>query len=238
MRSMNKNPSLKRRPTMKLGFQSALFPTIVLLGGITCLTGCVTIGLDEATKDTDSVEIVENDFQQASVQIDSTRASLEDLIRPDQTDIKKAYDAYVENAKQMGELGKQLDMQTGKISARGCEYFAEWKFSGTNFENQELSELRLIKMCEGYAKLREASIGMKGGLKSYLMDIREIQKYLPNGLTTHKIEAIRPIAQMAVKDGDSLQETVKQVLTTIDRVKTEMAQDEISTVCSTDCELR
>jgi hypothetical protein len=48
--------------------------------------------------------------------------------------------------------------------------------------------------------------------------------YLANDLTPQGIEAIRPVAQRAVRDGDSLKETIKPVLAAIDRVRNEMVQ--------------
>lgn len=209
---------------MKLRFQSAVFFTTVLLGAITCLTGCATTGMDRATKTTNSMQTVEEDYKQASVRIDATRGSLEELIKPDQIDMKKAYDAYAENVQKMGKLGSQLDTHTEKMRVKDNDYFAEWESSYTNPAIRELSERRRIEVREGYVKISEASIGVKGTLKSYLTDIREIQKYLSNDLTPQGIESIRPVAQRALTNGDNLKESVKPVLIAIDQVKVNMVQ--------------
>jgi hypothetical protein len=219
---------------MKFGFQSAVFFTTVLLGTITCLTGCATTGMDRATKTTNSMQTVEGDYKQASVQIDATRATLEDLIKPDQADMKKAYDAYTANVVKMEKSGKQLETHTEKMRVKGNDYFAEWESSYTNPEIRELSERRRIEIREGYGKISEASIGVKGTLKSYLTDIREIQKYLSNDLTPQGIESIRPVAQRALTDGDNLKETVKPVLAAIDRVKVDMVQGGVNKGPATD----
>jgi hypothetical protein len=212
---------------MKLEFPSAVFFTTVFLGAITGLTGCATTattGIDRATKTTNLMQTVEGDYQQASEQIDATRASLEDLIKPGQTDMKKAFDAYAGNVEKMEKSGKRLEMHTEQMRVRGKEYFAEWESSYTSPEIRELSERRRNEMRELYAKIPEASIGVSGALKSYLTEIRDIQTYLSNDLTPQGIESIRPIARRAVTDGENLKETVKPVLTAIDRVKTEMTQ--------------
>lgn len=223
---------------MKLNFQSAVPYITVLFGAITCLTGCATTGLDRATNTTNSVQSVEGDYKQAIEQIDTTIASLENLIKPNQTDMKNAYDAYAENVKKMEKLGKQLDMHTEMMRARGNDYIAEWESSYTSPEIPEISEWRRIEIKETNSKLPEASIEVKGALKSYLSDIRDIQKYLSNDTTSHGTLAIRPIAQRAVSDGDSLKITVKHVLAAIDRVKTKMAQGEMNTGCTTGCDLK
>ncbi|MBE0568123.1 MAG: DUF2959 family protein [Deltaproteobacteria bacterium] len=207
---------------MKSGRFSAVFITTVLLGAITGLTGCATTSMDRATKTTTSMQAVEGDYKQASVQIDATRASLEDLIKPGQGKLKKAYGDYAKNVEKMEKVGKQLNTHTEQMRVRGNEYFAEWESSYTSPEIRELSERRRNEMREIYAKIPEASIGVPGALKSYLTDIKDIQTYLSNDLTPQGVETIRPMAQRAVTDGENLKEAVKPVLIAIDRVKTEM----------------
>jgi hypothetical protein len=209
---------------MKLRVKSGIFFTVVILGAFTCLTGCATTGMDRAAKTTDSMQKVEGDYLKASAQIDVTRVSLENLIKPVQSDLRKNYDAYAEDVEKMEKLGKQLDSHSEKMRARGNEYFAEWENSYTNPEIRELSERRRLEMREIYAKVPEASVGVRGALKSYLTDIKEIQLYLSYDLTPEGIEAIRPTAQKAVLDGDSLKEAVKPILAAIDLVTTEMPQ--------------
>jgi hypothetical protein len=213
---------------MKFRFQTATFFTTVLLGALTCLTGCATTGMDRAAKTTTSMQSVEEDYKQASIQIDVTRASLEELVKPDQADMKKAFNAYTENVQKMEKSGKRVDMHTEKMRARSNEYFTEWESSYTNPEIRELSERRRIEIREGYVKISEASVGVKGALVSYLTDIREIQKYLANDLTPQAIVSIRPVAQRALTDGDNLKETVKPVLAAIAQVKVEMIQGGIN----------
>ena len=209
---------------MKLRVPVGVFFTAVILGAVTCLTGCATTGIDRAAKTTDSMQAVEGDYLKASEQIDVTRVSLENLLKPDQSDLRKNYDAYAENVAKMEKLGKQLDRHSEKMRARGNEYFTEWESSYTNPEIRELSERRRIEMREVYVKIPEASIGVRGALKSYLTDIKEIQMYLSYDLTPVGIEAIRPTAQKAVVDGDNVKEAINPVLAAIDLVKTEMPQ--------------
>jgi hypothetical protein len=209
---------------MTLRFQPTVFFTTVLLGVLTCLSGCATTGMDRATKTTNSMQTVEGDYRETSSQIDVTRASLEDLIKPTQTDVKKANDVYTDNVVKMEKLGKRLDTHTNNMKTRGNDYFMEWESSYTNQDIRELSERRRIEMRAVYAKIPAASIGVTGALKSYLTDIREVQKYLSNDLTPQGIAAISTIAQKAVMDGDSVKKSIKPVLTAIDQVKFEMTQ--------------
>jgi len=209
---------------MKAGSPSAVIFTIALLGVLSFLTACATTGSERATETTNSMQAVEGNYKQASVQIDTTNAWLEDLIKPGQADMKKAYNGYAGSVEKMEKLGKQLEMHTEQMRTRGKEYFAEWEGTYTNPEIRELSERRRVETRELYAKIPEASIGVLGALKSYLTDIGEIRLYLSNDLTPQGIETIRPIARRAVRNGDNLRETIRPVLTAIDRVKAGMVQ--------------
>ncbi len=209
---------------MKLRITSRLILSALLLGSVTSLTGCATTGQDRAERITDSLQTVEEDYKKASEQIDVTRASLEELVKPNQSDMKKAYELFAGDAKKMDKLGTKLQLHSDKMRIRGNEYFVQWESSYTNPDIRQLSERRRIEMREGFGKIADASIGVKGSLKSYLSDIGEIHKYLSNDLTPQGIDSIRPVAQRAVVDGDNLKQTVKPVLNAIAQVKTDMAQ--------------
>ncbi|OGU00223.1 MAG: hypothetical protein A2079_00360 [Geobacteraceae bacterium GWC2_48_7] len=204
----------------------------LLMGALIWLAGCATTGTKLATKTTNTMQTVETDYRQAALQIDATRASLEDLMNPGQTDMQTAFKAYTRNVEKMESIGKQLDNHSQKMTARGNDYFAEWEKQGSTYTNpqiRELSEQRRMELRDVYLKVPEASIGVRGNMNAYLADIRDIQKYLSNDLTPQGVQAIKPIAERAVKDGENLRESVRPVLAAIERAKTEMAQGGMST---------
>ena len=215
---------IQRRTFMKLRITSRVILSTLLLGAITSLTGCATTGQDRAERITDSLQTVEEDYKKASEQIDVTRASLEELIKPHQTNMKKAYETFDDDSRKMEKSGAKLQLHSDKMRLRGNEYFVKWEDSYTNPDIRQLSERRRIEMREGFGKIADASIGVKGSLKSYLLDIGEIHKFLANDLTPQAVESIRPVAQRAVVDGDILKQTVVPVLNAIAQVRIDMAQ--------------
>jgi chromosome segregation ATPase len=204
---------------MKPRIPSSVISTVLLLSVITYLPGCATTGMERATKTTETTQKVETDYRETSLQINATNASLRELILPSQTDIKKAYDDYAKNVNKMEKLSAQLNEHTEKMQSQREKYFAEWDSSYTNPRIQTLSERRRNELQQTYAKIPEASIGVKGTLSSYLTDIRDIQTYLSNDLTPHGIESIKPIARKAIYDGEQVQESIKPLLEAFDQVK-------------------
>ncbi len=209
---------------MRTKFSKALLPLVALFGAIFYLTGCATIGMDRATKVTDIMQELENDYQQATLQIDATNASLASLIRPGQQDPQQAYKDYTKEVNKMETLGQRLNKHTEEMQNRRDEYFEQWESSYANPDIQELSEQRRAELRAAHEKIPVASIGVKGSLQSYLTDTREIQRYLSNDLSPHGIESIKPVAHKAIRDGDRLQESIKPILTAIGQVKSVMFQ--------------
>jgi len=206
--------------------QSGPLIAAVLLGIVTYIIACATTGMQRSERTGATMKTVEQDFRQAIAQVDATRASLEDLIRPGQADVKKAFKQYSSSVNKMEDLGKRLFEHADKMSAQGKEYFEEWQKDGNTYKNPEiraLSEQRHADLSAVFAKVPEASVGVKGAFQAYMSDIREIQTYLSNDLTPKGVEAITPTARKAMKDGDNLKESVAPVLSAIGTARAEFA---------------
>jgi hypothetical protein len=159
--------------------------------------------------------------------VDATNASLENLLKPGQPDVKKAFDTYSEQAAKMEHQGQLLVKHTDEMSARRLDYFKEWEKQGDTYANpeiRELSEQRRADLSEVFAQIPAASVGIKGAFQAYLSDIKEIQKYLSTDLTSKGIESITPTAEKSIQDGDHLKDAVKPVVSAMDRARAEMAQ--------------
>ena len=212
---------------MKIRTQSAALLATLLLGAIICLGGCATSGVQLAAKTTIAMQTVENDIKQAVVLVDATMASLDDLMVPGQSDLKKAFDKYSVNVAKTEHLGKQLLKHADQMAAKGEKYFEEWDKQGNAYTNpqiRDLSEQRLEELVGIYVQIPLAGIAVREAYPVYLSDIKKIQTDLSNDLTPKGIEAITPVARKAVKDGDRLKDAVKPVISAIDRTKAELAQ--------------
>ena len=203
-----------------------LFGSLWIAAG-SSLTGCATTGTERATQTSNTMQTVEGEYRQVSLQVDATNASLQNLISPEQTDQKKAFNDYRDQVDRMQKLGEQLDKHTADMRRQGQEYFAEWEKQGSTFSNprlRALSEERRAELRQTFARIPEASIGVKGSLQSYLTDIGEIRKYLSNDLTPSGIEAIRPVARKAMLEGEDLKISIRPVLDAIDRARRSLEQ--------------
>jgi hypothetical protein len=173
------------------------------------------------------MQTMDNDTKLAAAQLDVTGASLDELTKPGQSDVKKAFNSCTDNISRIEKMEQSFAIHADEMKARGAEYFQEWQKEDNKYKNpqiRELSEQRRTELGEIYGKIAEASIGVKQPFKAYVSDVKEIQIYLSNDLTSKGIEAIAPIARKAVDDGDKLKVAIRNLQAAIERARLEMAQ--------------
>jgi hypothetical protein len=207
----------------------------VLLVVAMTLASCATVtkgttGIERAEKTTTSMQTVESDLKQASVQIDSTNTALNDLIRTGQSasppaDVKKSYETYSEDVAKMEDIGKTLNKHIDQMNSQGNAYFEEWEKTGGTYTNPELQRLsaeQRVRLSRPFTDISTASAGMRGQLNAYLSELRQIRTYLSNDLTASGISAVASVADDAIRNGDSLRSSFSPVQTAINRARVEL----------------
>ncbi len=189
--------------------------------------GCSSTGMERSKNTTMTMENMDKDLKIVIAQLDITGASLEALMRPNQQEIKKTYDAFKENVSIMKNKEKDFIMHAEAMKSRGKEYFAEWEKEGNEYKNpqiQALSEQRRDELGTIYNDIAANSVGGKESYRIYLSDIKELQIYLSNDLTSKGIESIAPVSKKIVSDGDNLKYSLSKLQAAIDKAREEMTQ--------------
>jgi hypoxanthine phosphoribosyltransferase len=213
---------------MKLINQTVTSRLTILLLFVLTIGGCALTGMERAEDTRTTMETMENDIKMATQQLEATNASLNNLMRPGQTDVQQAFNSYSENVSKMEEMENKFAKHSEEMKAQGKEYFSEWKKEGkeyTNPEIQQLSNERRSELEETYSKISENSIGVSEAFKTYVSNISEIQTYLSTDLTTKGITAISPISKKVISSGSKLKSAIQDVQTAIRDAQAEMAID-------------
>ncbi|MDZ7694270.1 MAG: DUF2959 family protein [Balneolaceae bacterium] len=174
-----------------------------------------------------TMETMDNDIKSASVQLDATGKSLDELMRSGQTDVKSAFDSYKKNVEKMVSMENKFAKHADQMKEKGSDYFKEWEKEGSEYKNPEIQRLsneRRAALGEIYDKIAENSIGVNEAFKAYVSDVKEIQTFLSNDLTIKGITAIGPTSEKVVSDGDSLKYAIQKLQIAIQNARTEMAQ--------------
>ena len=200
---------------------------MVLATALVCLAGCASTGMERSTAATSTMKTVDSDIKALVVQLDITGASLQEVIKVGQPDVKGAFDIYAGNVKKMEAMEKNFSTHADEMKVRGKDYFAEWKKEGDAYQNPEiqaLSDQRRMELGEIYGKIAENSLGVKDAFRTYLSDAKEVRTYLSNDLTSKGIDAIAPVSRKVVSDGDNLKYAIKNIQNAIETARSEMAQ--------------
>jgi uncharacterized protein YhaN len=190
------------------------------------LSSCSTTGMQRSENASTSMVTVRNDIREAVAQISITDSSLQDLVAPGQSNVKKAFEKYADNVDKMEKKGNRLLEHVEKMHDQGKEYFEEWRSEGNAYANPQiaaLSEQRRADLSAVFAEISSSSVGVKGNLKTYMSDIKEIKTYLSNDLTPKGIESIAPVSGKAISDGESLKSAVDPILHALDNAERELA---------------
>ncbi|MFO7970386.1 MAG: DUF2959 family protein [Desulfobacterales bacterium] len=210
----------------KLNHLMLISLTIVITAAVG-MTGCATTGMERSTKATTSMTEMESNIKLLLVQIDATGASLRELVKPDNSDVGKAFELFTENVSEMEQMEKSFTKHADAMNASGKDYFEEWQKEGDKYKNpriQQLSEQRRLELSSIYDEIASNSIGVKERLNSYVSDLKEIQQYLSNDLTPKGIEAIAPLAREVAAKGSGLKYDIKDIQEAVNRANAAMAQ--------------
>ncbi len=212
---------------MKLLNQTYTWHCALLIIAALGITSCASTSMQRSQDIQTTMETMDNDIQEASRQLDVTGISLDELMRSGQTDVKKAFGSYKDNVEKMEAMEKKFAKHAEQMKSRGIDYFEEWEKEGTEYNNpqiQHLSNQRRAALGEIYDKIAENSIGVDEAFKAYVSDVKEIQTFLSNDLTTKGIETIGPTSTKVVSNGDSLKYAIQHVQTAIQNARAEMSQ--------------
>jgi hypothetical protein len=190
------------------------------------LAGCSSTGMERSNEATTTMQTMDSDIKLVIVQLDATGASLDELTNPIQTDVKKAFNLYSDNVEKIANMEKDFAKHSNEMKARGKDYFEEWQQEDDKYKNtkiQDLSEQRRLELDETYSMIAQNSLGVEEAFKEYVSDVKEIQIYLSNDLTSQGIESISPISKKVVNDGDNLKNAIKNVQMAIEKARTAMA---------------
>jgi len=215
---------------MKQTNQSVVYVFTLFIIVVLMIAGCNSNGsnsMERSDKASTTMQTMDDDIKLVIVQLEATGASLAELTKSGQSDVKKAFELYSDNVTKIEKLEKDFAKHAEEMKVRGADYFDEWQKEGDKYENpqiQALSEQRRAELGVIYGRIAENSIGMDEAFKAYVSDVKEIQSFLSNDLTAKGVESIAPISRKAVTEGNRLKNEIKKLQTSIETARLEMAQ--------------
>lgn len=198
------------------------------LTSIFAFTACGTTGMQRSQEVQSTMETVDNDIKSIIVQLDAINSSLAELTKPNQADLKKAFDLFSEETSEIKEMRENFSKHAAQMEASGKAYFEQWDKNSQQYDNpdiQKQSNERREALGETYDKISQNNVGVKDAFKTYVSDVNEIEEFLSNDLTSEGIESIEPIAEEVVDNGSHLKNELRNLQSAIEQARIEMRQN-------------
>lgn len=197
------------------------------IAGLIMTAGCQSTGMERSDDTRTSLQTMDDDITSAILQLDATGAALGEILRPGQPDLKNALQTFSDNVAQIVATENKFARHADELTARGTDYFEEWQREGTEYNNpeiQQLSNQRRSILGDVYSRISIQSNSIKDTFKTYAQDVKEIQRFLSNDLSSKGVTAIAPISRRVIIEGDSLKNAMHDVQGIIQSARNEMAQ--------------
>lgn len=205
------------------GYSLFLFSLIIAFTVI----GCSTTGMQRSDNVQSSLQTVDNDIKSIVVQLDATGASLDELTKPGQADMRKAFNLFSENASKIEKMETEFSKHANEMEASGKKYFDEWDSDSQQYSNPEIqkrSDERRAALGQTYDKIAQNNVGVKEAFRAYVSDVNEIERFLSNDLTSDGIDSITPISDKVVNNGSHLKNELQNLQSAIEDARREMRQ--------------
>jgi len=178
-----------------------------------------------------TMQTVDTDIKEVIVQLDAIGSSLDELTKPGQADVKKAFELYSNNVSKIEKMEKDFVKHADAMKTSGEVYFEAWDKQQDSYDNpeiQRLSDERRVALGRTYDRIGQNSVGVKEAFRTYVSDVNEIQTFLSNDLTNRGITSIAPLSDNTVRNGNRLKNELQRLQTSIESARTEMAQSGVS----------
>jgi hypothetical protein len=205
--------------------------TILFLVTMITAAACSSTGMQRSEEVQSTMQTVDNDIKLIVVQLDAIGASLDELTRPGQADVKRAFDVFSKNVSNIEKMEKDFTKHADQMTRSGKTYFAEWDKNKNQYDNPEIqrsSDARREALGRIYDKIGENNRGVKEAFRIYVSDVTQIEKYISNDLTTKGITSIASLSDKTVRNGDHLKNEMKNLQSAIEDARAEMTQSGIS----------
>lgn len=223
---------MQNKPDTIMKSLNLLFPVCVFLAMGTFITACSTTetmtGLERSEALQSSMQTVDNDIQRILVQIDAVNSSLEELTRPRQPDIARAFEDYSDNVTQLERMVNNFESNLEEMKENGESYFDHWDERVSEYENPEIrqrSNERRSELGETYDEVIVNTHGVDEAFRKYVSDAREIESYLSTDLTSRGVESIAQVADETIDQGDELRHELRNLQTAIETARIEMRRE-------------
>lgn len=190
----------------------ACLSTAVITAGL--ITGCASANYNKSAGTAAALSQSSAKIDQGGAQIDDCLASLNDLVSHPQPDLRAQYTTFSTAVNALSATAKDVAAKNDAMKAQGTAYFAEWDNENATMRNEnirERSEARQAEVAGHFARIGHQYDDARAAFTPFMSDLKDVQTFLSNDLTTGGLAAVKDIAAKATTDAVPLKDSLIQL---------------------------
>ena len=200
---------------------------LLCLATVFAVSACSTTGMQRSEEVQSTMRTVDNDIKSIVVQLDAIGSSLDELTKPGQADLKRAFDLFSDNASKIKKMEQDFAKHANEMESSGKAYFNEWDNDSQKYDNPEIqkrSNERRAELGNTYDKIAQNNVGVKEAFRAYVSDINEIERFLSNDLTSDGLDSISVVTNKSLNNGTHLKNELQNLQAAIEEARVKMRQ--------------
>lgn len=200
---------MKTKSIRYLGSLAAL--SLALFG----VAGCTSSGGSNSADTTASIHELATDIAQGHTQLGLSVASLKDLLKNPQPDLRKQYATFSDNVNTLGKTAAKVEKTTQELSLKKDAFLTKWNAELDKIQDPSLRKKgakRQAAIVEDFKDVAKQYDKVKADFTPVMSKLRDIQTALGADLTTNGLKTVSSIAEDAEDDASDLNKSFDKLI--------------------------
>jgi hypothetical protein len=178
---------------------------------------CSTAAPDRAVRTSETLSSLQEQLTVARTRVDTTLASLRNLMSTSPESLRAAYDAYARDLLALEKSATSIRNSNDELRNRTADYFTSWKKETAKVSNpdlQAIADQRRQVVRDQYDRFRTSYAGVSTAFDVLLKDLHDVRSVIGNDLTEATQTQVRgtSVVQSAASDGARAQTALDSAL--------------------------
>ncbi|SRR5258705_6545080 len=190
------------------------------------LTGCKSANYQKGEAAASGLKDAAAKVETGEKKVDETLGAMNDLVQNPQADLRPQYKKFSSGVDDLGALAKHVKQSFESMSARGKSYFAQWEKETAAIHNEDLraqSVTRKAEVSTALENVKRLYAETEIAIQPFMLDLRDIQKYLGTDLTTGGVATLKNTATKATANGTKVKDSLNHLAAEFRKLGVSMA---------------
>jgi len=196
--------------------------TLIGFGAAFLLAGCgTTAGYKQADKTGAGIAAYRAEVVNLKLAVDETMRSMNQIELSANTNPRKAFEQFSRNISALDSASAKADKRGLDMKAQGQTYFDQWELELAQLHNPEIKQLaeqRKAKLHDAFDGIKKAVEPLKSQFDPWLLDLKDLRKYLSNDLTVAGVDAARNLFADAKTDGADVRRSIDMLVVELNSI--------------------